>query len=364
MSGASPSRAGPERDLEAFCRSLVAARTARLVLLAAVLVGAVGLAVGSGAIALPPDRVLAALLSPIGLAEAAGSDVAIVWSLRLPRTLLAALVGAVLGLAGAIMQGLFRNPLADPGLLGVSSGGALGAVAVIVVGVPLLPDAFRPPAVALAAFAGALLATLLVLRVATAGGRLSVPMMLLGGVAVNALAGAGTGVLIFAADDLQLRDILFWTMGSVAGAASPGLVVTLAAAMPLLLLLGWFARALNALILGEAEALHLGIPVETAKRAAVGAVALAVGAAVAASGTIGFVGLVAPHLVRLLAGSNHRWVLPASGLAGAALLVAADVVARIAVVPAELPIGLVTAMIGGPFFLALLRRRRAGIAAR
>ncbi|MCS6932468.1 MAG: iron ABC transporter permease [Rhodovarius sp.] len=342
-------------------------RTGRAVglgLLALLLLTVCVFAIGTGAIPLSPRQICAALLAPLGLAETAANDAAIVWTLRMPRTLLAVLVGAVLGLAGAVMQGLFRNPLADPGLLGVSAGGALGAVAAIVLGLPLLPEALRPPAVAIAAFAGALIATLLVLRVATTEGRISIPMMLLGGVATNALAGAATGFLIFAADDLQLRDILFWTMGSVAGAAAPGLSVTLAAALPLVLLMGWLARALNALILGEAEALHLGIPVEAAKWMAVGTVALAVGAAVAASGTIGFVGLVAPHLVRLLGGADHRWVLPASGLVGAALLVAADVVARIAVVPAELPIGLVTALIGGPFFLALLRGRRAGIASR
>jgi iron complex transport system permease protein len=313
-------------------------------------------AIAIGPIALPAERVLAALLG-VG----SDADAAIVWTLRVPRTLLAALVGAVLGLAGAVMQGLFRNPLADPGLLGVSAGGALGAVAAIVVGVPLLPEALRPAAVALAAFAGALVATVLVLRIALVQGRVSVPLMLLGGVAMNALAGAGTGFLIFAADDLQLRDIMFWTMGSVAGAAGPGLVVALVAAAPLLLMLPFLARALNALILGEAEASHLGIRVEAVKWSAVGATALAVGAAVAASGTIGFVGLVAPHLARLVGGSDHRWVLGASALLGALLLVAADALARIAVVPAELPIGLVTALVGGPFFLALLRGRRVAV---
>jgi iron complex transport system permease protein len=331
-------------------------RNTGLAALAVAALAAMACAIAIGPIALPAERVLAALLG-VG----SDADAAIVWTLRVPRTLLAALVGAVLGLAGAVMQGLFRNPLADPGLLGVSAGGALGAVAAIVVGVPLLPEALRPAAVALAAFAGALMATVLVLRIALVQGRVSVPLMLLGGVAMNALAGAGTGFLIFAADDLQLRDIMFWTMGSVAGAAGPGLVVALVAAAPLLLMLPFLARALNALILGEAEASHLGIRVEAVKWSAVGATTLAVGAAVAASGTIGFVGLVAPHLARLVGGSDHRWVLAASALLGALLLVAADALARIAVVPAELPIGLVTALVGGPFFLALLRGRRVAV---
>jgi iron complex transport system permease protein len=331
-------------------------RNTGLAALAVAALAAMACAIAIGPIALPAERVLAALLG-VG----SDADAAIVWTLRVPRTLLAALVGAVLGLAGAVMQGLFRNPLADPGLLGVSAGGALGAVAAIVVGVPLLPEALRPAAVALAAFAGALIATVLVLRIALVQGRVSVPLMLLGGVAMNALAGAGTGFLIFAADDLQLRDIMFWTMGSVAGAAGPGLVVALVAAAPLLLMLPFLARALNALILGEAEASHLGIRVEAVKWSAVGATTLAVGAAVAASGTIGFVGLVAPHLARLVGGSDHRWVLAASALLGALLLVAADALARIAVVPAELPIGLVTALVGGPFFLALLRGRRVAV---
>jgi iron complex transport system permease protein len=339
-----------------LARRAVPRRHLAMLALASLVLVVMLLAIATGPIPLSPARVLAALAG-----EGTGADGAIVWTLRVPRTLLAALVGVVLGLSGAVMQGLFRNPLADPGLLGVSAGGALGAVAVIVLGVPLLPDALRPGAVALAAFLGALLATVLVLRIALVEGRVSVPLMLLGGVAMNALAGAGTGVLIFAADDLQLRDIMFWTMGSVAGAAAPGLLIALLAAAPLLLLVPLLTRALNAMILGEAEAGHLGIRVEAVKWASVAATALAVGAAVAASGTIGFVGLVAPHLARLIGGADHRWVLGASALLGAALLVAADALARVVVVPAELPIGLVTAIVGGPFFLALLRGRRAGM---
>lgn len=316
-------------------------------------------ALGIGAIRIPPDGVLRELLAPLGLATSApGPEGAIIWTLRVPRTLLAMLAGGVLGLAGAIMQGLFRNPLADPGLLGVSAGGALGAVFMIVVGLALLPVPLRPYATAGAAFLGALLVTLLVMRVAQHEGRVMIASMLLAGIIFNALAGAATSALIFAADDMQLRDILFWTMGSVAGATPAVLGATLLAALPLIIAAPFLVRGLNALILGEREAQTLGIPIERLKWGAVLLVALAVGAAVAASGMIGFVGIVAPHLARLMRGADHRWVLPASALIGAALLPLADAAARVLVAPAELPIGLLTALLGGPFFLALLLRQR------
>ena len=309
-----------------------------------------------GAIAIPPERILRALL---GLADPEhASDVAILWTLRLPRTLLAGLAGAVLGLSGAVMQGLFRNPLADPGLLGVSAGAALGAVAMIVVGLAVLPAPLRPYAVAAAAFAGALLVTVLVLRLATVEGRVVVATMLLAGIVFNAFAGAGTSAFVFAANDLQIRDILVWTMGSCAAANWPALGATLAASLPLLSAGPFLARALNALILGEREAGSLGIPVEALKRRAVILVALGVGGAVAATGMIGFVGIVAPHLVRLMRGAGHGWTLPASAMLGAILLMLADGFARVAVAPAELPIGLVTALLGAPFFLMLLLRSR------
>lgn len=316
-------------------------------------------ALGTGAIALSPGAVLRALLAPLGLTGSAeDASVAIVWTLRVPRSLLALLVGAVLGLAGAVMQGLFRNPLADPGLLGVSAGAALGAVFMIVFGLALLPEAWRPMGTAGAAFLGALLVTLLAMRVARHEGRLLVAAMLLAGIVFNALAGAGTSALIFAANDLQLRDILFWTMGSCAGATPAVLGATLLAALPLFVASPFLTRGLNALILGEREAGSLGIPLETLKWAAVLLVALAVGAAVAAAGAIGFVGIIAPHLARLLRGADHRWVLPASALIGGTLLPLADAAARVLVAPAELPIGLLTSLLGGPFFLAILLHRR------
>ena len=281
----------------------------------------------------------------------------VVRELRLPRMILAALVGSALALSGAILQGLFRNPLADPGLIGVSSGAALGAVSVIVmaswwlnpVPVWLLP---------MMAFVGALLATLVVWRIATRQSGTDVSLLLLAGIAINALVMALTGLLVFAADDAQLRELTFWNLGSVAQATPEQIAVTLPCLILVWLTIPWLARPLNALLLGEAVAGHLGFSVERVKRIAIFSVALSVGAAVSVSGLIGFVGLVAPHLVRLTLGADHRFLLPASALLGAALLIPADTIARTIVAPAELPIGLVMALMGGPFFLFLLMQRR------
>ena len=259
------------------------------------------------------------------------------------------------------MQGLFRNPLADPGLIGVSSGAALGAAFAIVGGALLggLPEALEPYLLSLCAFGGGLGVTALVYRLAHRSGQAEVSTMLLAGIALTALAGALIGLFTYLADDATLRMLTFWNLGSL-GSASYGRL------WPLLLVTGivalWLptrANALNALLLGESEARHLGFEVERLKRELVLCTALGVGAAVAAAGMIGFIGLVVPHLVRLLAGPDHRVVLPASALAGASLLLLADLVARLALQPAELPIGIVTALLGAPFFLYLLLRRRA-----
>lgn len=297
-------------------------------------------------------------LAPLPLDHA--RDAAVLGVVRAPRVLMAALVGAGLGAAGAAMQGLFRNPLADPGLIGVSAGAALAAVAAIVLGGSVFGAAagllglWMLP---VAAFIGGLGATLLMARLGTVAGATSVATLLLAGVAVNALAGALTGMLIFMADDRQVRDITFWTLGSLAGARWAQLpVVALLVGLPTLALCA-LARPLNALLLGEAEAFHLGMRVEAVKRIAVVLAAIAVAAGVAFTGLIGFVGLVVPHLVRLAFGADHRLVLPGAALLGAALLVLADLLARSLAAPAELPVGVVTALLGAPFFLWLLRRR-------
>lgn len=319
-----------------------------------------GLACLSGPVALGPGELLAALLHR-------GEDLheAILWQVRLPRVLLGALVGAGLATAGAALQGLFRNPLADPGLIGVSSGGAAGAALAIVVGTPLLLGGIGGAfAVPLAALAGAVGVTFLVYTVSAWGGRAHVPTMLLVGVAVNALTAALVGTLLTVADTAALRGFTFWSLGSLAGASWTAVGAVAVFVLPPLLALGACARALNAFLLGEAEAFHLGFSTQGLQRGIVFLSAALVGAGVAFCGVIGFVGLVVPHLARLLVGADHRRVLPAAALGGAFLLVLADLVARTVLAPAELPVGILTALLGAPFFLSLLLRRnhRSGLA--
>jgi len=285
----------------------------------------------------------------------------ILWEVRLPRIAMGALVGAALAVSGAVMQGLFRNPLADPGIVGVSAGAGLGAITAIVLG-GLLPPALQSLigiyTVPLAAFLGGWASVLLLYGVATRGGRTSVATMLLAGIALGALAGAVSGLMVYAADDQQLRDLTFWGLGSLAGAtwaklatAAPIILLALLAATAL-------GRGLNGLALGEATALHLGIPVQRTKTLAILTVAGATGAAVAVSGGIGFVGIVVPHLLRLATGPDHGPLLINSALLGASLLLGADMIARLVLAPAELPIGIVTAVLGAPVFLWILLRRR------
>lgn len=288
-------------------------------------------------------------------------DRVILMDIRVPRLALGLLIGAALAMSGALMQGLFRNPLADPGIVGVGAGAGLGAVLAIVLG-GLLPASLAAIVgihlVPVAAFLGGWASTLLLYRVASRGSQTSVATMLLAGIALGALAGALTGMLVYLADDRQLRDLTFWSMGSLAGASWAKLAASLPLILPVLLLAPLLARGLNALALGEAQAAHLGIHVETVKRLAILGVAAAAGAAVAVAGGIGFIGIVVPHLLRLATGPDHRYLLPNAALLGAVLLVGADMVARVIVTPAELPIGIVTATIGAPVFLWILLKRR------
>lgn len=338
-----------------------------LAVLPVLLIAAMFTAVGVGAVAVSPREILAIIASHGGISlpwSFAPHQDAVLWDIRLPRVVLGALVGATLAVTGAALQGLFRNPLADPALIGVSSGAALAAVAVIVLGATLLQglnEALGVFTLPLAAFIGGLLTTLLVYRLANVGGRTSIATMLLAGIAINALVGACTGMLAYVADDQQLRSLTFWSMGSLGGASWAQVAAVAPFMILALIVLLLHSRALNALLLGEAEADHLGFDTERIKRQGIVWVALAVGVAVAVSGIIGFVGLVVPHLLRLGLGPDHRYVLPGSLLLGATLLVTADLAARVSVAPAELPIGLLTAVLGGPFFLWLLwRSRRKG----
>lgn len=326
-----------------------------LVCLFAITVGAAGIPLPRLADALDP--------SFTGTAETA-RDRLVLRTIRLPRIVLAMLVGALLASAGAVMQGLFRNPLADPALVGVSSGGALAAASVIVVGDTFMVAsiaAMALPVLPLASFAGALATTLVLSRLATSDGRTSVTLFLLCGLAVAALANAGIGLLIFLSDDRQLRDITFWMLGSLTGATWQKVATVAPFLFAMCVALPFVARGLDLIILGEREAFHAGIAVERLKRIAIFAMAAAVGATVAVGGVIGFVGIIVPHLLRIAIGPSHRLLLPAAMLLGAALLVLADTAARTLAAPAELPIGIVTATIGSPFFIYILLRQRAAI---
>jgi len=285
----------------------------------------------------------------------------VLWDIRMPRMILGICVGASLAVSGAVMQGLFRNPLADPGIVGVSAGASLGAITAIVLS-GLLPLAAMAWLgfwlVPLAAFLGGWGSTILLYRVSTRRGRTSVATMLLAGIALGALAGALSGILVYMADDAQLRDLTFWGLGSLAGAtwakvlvAGPVIVLSILVATSL-------GHGLNGLAFGEATASHMGIPVQRIKNAAILAVAAATGAAVAVSGGIGFIGIVVPHLLRLSTGPDHQPLLLNAALLGASLLLVADVISRVIIAPAELPIGIVTAVLGAPVFLWILLRRR------
>ncbi len=320
------------------------------------------LSLGNGAVAIPPANVMKVLGAGItGNSDFLQSrEALVILNIRMPRLMLGFMVGAALAVSGALMQGLFRNPLADPGLVGVSAGAGLAAAVMIVLGerylsgfIGNLPFAALP----LAAFLGGLISTLLLYAIATRQGRTSIATMLLAGVALGALAGAATGMLAYISDDRQLRDLSFWSMGSLGGATWTKVFAIAPIVLPLLCTVPLLARGMNALALGEAEAFHLGLPVQRIKALAIVLVALAVGASVAAAGIIGFVGIVVPHLLRLLIGPDHRMLLPLSAVAGGALLIGADIIARLSVAPAELPIGIITAAIGAPFFLWLLLRR-------
>ena len=291
------------------------------------------------------------------------SDQLILEQLRAPRVLLAAIIGATLAVAGAVMQGLFRNPLADPSLIGVSAGASAGASCMIVIAAPWLgaQELLGISLVGLGAFAGAALTTWLVYRLAAGASGTSVSTMLLAGIAISALAGAINSFFSFIADHQMLRQISLWQMGSLAGVNWPRLIFAAILLLPLLAAFQRFCVPLNALLLGESEARHLGVRVDRLRLEIIVLVALAVGVAVSLTGTIAFVGLVTPHIVRLLIGPDHRFLLPCSMLGGALLLVLADAAARTVLAPGELPIGVVTALLGAPFFLSLLRQHRQGL---
>ncbi|QIZ76215.1 FecCD family ABC transporter permease [Ferrimonas lipolytica] len=315
------------------------------------------LSITTGPLAIAPSDSLKALwqvvsFSPVTTLE--HHEQLVISNVRLPRTLLAVVIGALMAICGAVMQGLFRNPLADPGIVGVSSGAALGA-AICIVLFPAAGDYLVP----FASFVGGLITTLAVYRLAHSSSGTSVTMLLLAGVAISALTGSGIGLLTYLANDMALRDLTLWQMGSLASARWHSIAIC---GVVLAILIWQFqkqAAALNALLLGEAEARHLGIEVEKLKIKLIMLTAMGVGVAVAAAGMIGFIGLVVPHLIRMMIGPDHRTLLPLSAALGAALLLLADLGARTWMQPAEMPVGLVTAIMGAPFFLALLLSQRS-----
>lgn len=351
LSPAQPSAQPPARPRLRRARTslLTAALAAALLLLALV-------SVGSGAYGIPLTDVLGSVAHRAGLGgeplDRVGESV--LWNVRLPRVVLGLLVGASLGCAGALMQGTFGNPLAEPGVIGISSGAAVGAVASIAFGFGFLGNW----TITACAFAAGLVTVLLVYVLSRSGGRTEVVTLLLTGIAVNAFAGALIGLFLFFADEAALTQITFWQLGSLAQATWGKVLAVLPCALAGLFLAPLYARRLDLLALGERPARHLGVDVERLRLVLILVVALLTAAAVAVAGIITFVGLLIPHLLRMAAGPGHRFLVPGSALGGAVVLVAADLAARTAVQPAELPLGVLTALLGSPFFFVLLRRTR------
>lgn len=335
-----------------------------LLILCIILFFVVIVSADKGAVEINPRQILAIILKVFGVhsaTEFSAVQEATLLGIRLPRIALGALVGAALGISGAAMQGLFRNPLADPSLIGISSGAAFAATFVVIVGdmvslsLPFFVQLFAFP---LSAFIGAVITTIVIYRLSTVAGQTAVATLLLAGIAINALAQAFSGFLTFYATDTQIRSLTFWKLGSLGGGSWSTVLAILPFILIPILFFSRLARPLNALLLGESEAGHLGFDIEKIKKLTVVLVALSVGASVAFTGLISFVGLIVPHLLRLIIGPDHRFLLPASAIFGAILLLTADLIARTLVAPAEMPIGVLTAIVGAPFFLWLLLRDR------
>lgn len=291
-------------------------------------------------------------------------DSTVIGHIRIPRTIMALMVGTALAVSGASMQGMMRNPLADPGLLGITTGASLAAATMIVIGNQVLPDwlgEHKIYALPLAAFLGSLLVSFVIMRIGTVGSQTNIAVLLLAGLAINGLAGTGLGLLTYLADEQELRSLTFWNMGSLAHGSWLEIFILFPLIFISVFMLKKRSGELNGMLLGDEQAHYLGIHVQKVKQSIVVWVSLAVGASVALTGSIGFIGLMGPHLVRLAMGPDHRFLIPASALMGAVLLLSADLVARIIVQPGELPIGIVTSALGSPLFLWLLIKNRFGV---
>lgn len=330
------------------------------IILVVLLLIAAAVSLSVGAMDIPLKQVWLILLNKIGLYHGSSIDeqyLGVLEIVRMPRVLLGILVGAALGMSGASIQGIFRNPLAEPGLIGISAGASFMSAAVITLESVLLEGLSSLSGyylLSVAAFAGAAIASVIVYQISKTNGRPNIATMLLAGIAINALANALTGLLSFLSNDQQLRTITFWMLGSLAGATSETVISVAPFIIIPLILLPMQGKMLNAFVLGESQAEQLGMRPASIKQRVVLLSTLAVGASVAVSGIIGFVGLLVPHIVRLIGGVDNRYVLPASALLGALVLTVADMLARILLPPAELPIGVITALLGAPVFLSIL----------
>ena len=310
-----------------------------------------------------PTADIFTIINPFSNQTSESSFTLIIEKIRLPRALLALLVGACLASCGAITQGLFRNPLADPSLIGVSAGASIGATIIIVLGTQWLnlsdfqQNGLGLSIVSIGAFISALITVLLIYRLSTNANGTSVATMLLAGIAITALAGGFTSLLEYFSDNNALRRISLWQMGGLDAANYTHVTLMSVVVVILLVFFKQQSTALNALLLGESEARHLGIAVQRTKLELVILVAAGVGISVSIVGGIGFIGLVVPHIMRLIIGPDHRFLIPASFIAGAILLLIADTLARTIISPAEIPVGIITALIGAPFFISLLKNR-------
>lgn len=328
-----------------------------------ILVVAMVLSAMLGAVQVPPREVVAIVVNHLG--EPFGWHIdaaytqqqdAVVWSIRMPRILLGVMVGSALAVSGAALQGMFRNPLADPALIGVSNGAALGSVLALGLSLSVLGQWTTP----VFGFVGGVMFALLGYALARQNGRTEVVTLILAGIALNTFAGAGVSLITFVADDSKLRAIVFWLMGSLSAATWRSVIAAAPFVIAGLIASFWWRRPLNLMTLGEREARHLGVETERVRFLVIVFTALMTGATVAVAGVVGFVGLIVPHVIRLFSGPDHRTLLPASALGGAILIVVADLISRTIISPLELPLGVLTALIGGPFLLILmLKTRRA-----
>lgn len=346
---------------ETFQKHIMPSSTGKMAwILSLILLASVVFSACTGALPISPGELWQIIAFKLGWLTETGVEEQksiVFWIIRLPRVCLAVLIGAALGIAGASLQGLFRNPIADATLIGVTSGASLFAVFVIMLNVKylgMLNELAGAYGISFVAFLGAALTTLLVYQLSKMTGDGSITTLLLCGIAINAFVGAMTGLMTYMADDAQLRNITFWNLGSLGGASWTSVMAVGPFVAVSIVFMPFLSKALNLLVLGESQAASLGVNMKSLKRKVIVLATMGVGASVAVAGTIGFVGLVVPHIIRTLFGPNHRTLIIGSALSGAIVLTLADTLSRTIVAPSELPIGILTAMLGTPFFIYIL----------